>query len=304
MIEINMGQARKQREQANNKKPKIFSEDEASLPDRAPEESEGVEKVFGPLLDKLHSVWLAWDNRPIMDRIDLKDLKLVKEMVSYLGSSERLKIARKLEDAYYRNRSIENYVKFRREVPGVEIDAEYFFDYEQFSYLKKELARHGIDTECLFGVFDGFEPDIDELCLQLLEAIIAKKRLPKSGPGYIDKRKSAISESFIDYLVVVMVELIAWKGQYERTGVLPKALLVLIRERLCGSNPDAFEEARKSDKKGHFMRSLYRALEQSRERASVRTLAKAMGISKSKLDRVLQEDPRIRDFIVNWKHPK
>lgn len=299
-----MVRPQKRRKQANKKESETVSCKKIAKETRSRNESKLVKKVFGPLWDRLKSRWLSWDNRPMLGYVNFKDPNVTDEMISYLGSSKRLEIARKLEEAYYRDHSIENYLKFRRSISDVEIDAEYFFDHDQFSYLQRELTRQGVDTECLYGVFDGFEPDIDELCLQLIELLVAKNRLPISGPGYINQRKNAISDSFINYLIVIMVERIAWKGQYGRSGVLPQALLVLIRERLCGSNPDAFEEAHKSNKNSDFVISLYQAVDQLREGASVRTLAKAMGTSKSKLDRFLKEAPEIRHYIEYRKRMK
>src|SRR5262249_28782909 len=95
--------------------------------------------------------------------------------------------------------------------------------------------KNGLDPWRVYSAFTGYEPSIDCLCLQLMELLVARDKLPKSGPEYINKRRNSISDTTINYIASTML-----KAYYDRGGnaKLPGALVVLLRHQLCGPNSD------------------------------------------------------------------
>jgi hypothetical protein len=137
-----------------------------------------------------------------------------------------------LAEAYEREPTLANYIKFSRTLGGsiarpIEIDP--------FS-IEMELRLFGIDPRLVSEALDGDESKINELALRLMEALVKRKKLEKSG-AHLQSRRMAISDSLIDYLVVAALE-----ATEEHDVPLSSALVRLIRERLCGVNPDRQNE--------------------------------------------------------------
>jgi hypothetical protein len=132
--------------------------------------------------------------------------------------------------------SLENYLQLRRSISEAELDVAVSGGMEAVFVLDSELKKHGINPNLVAGALNAFEPDIDELSLRLMECLVAKDKLPKSGPGYIEKRHQAIGDALVDYLIVTMLEAMEWNKS--NPIVIPPSLIVLIRDRLCGPSPD------------------------------------------------------------------
>ena len=88
----------------------------------------------------------------------------------------------KLFAEYQRSSSIATYLKIRRSFPEVEISAILFLP---LSYtFEDELERLRIGH--LVGrALDADEHNVDALCLRLMELLVERDALPKSGPGHI-----------------------------------------------------------------------------------------------------------------------
>jgi hypothetical protein len=123
-----------------------------------------------------------------------------------LGSDARLAQFKTLVSAYEHDPDLENYVRLRRDFPEVEIDVGQFGGVEQFYELEPELSRHGIEEVVALGAFDADQFDIDELSLRLMECLISRAKALNRVPGYIDERRRAISDTLINYLIVMMLE--------------------------------------------------------------------------------------------------
>jgi hypothetical protein len=106
------------------------------------------------------------------------------------------------------------------------------------SKLEEEFARRSINPQLIADSLDANEHSIDALSLCLLELLVARSKLPNSGAGYIQKRRCAISDATINYLVVYMLEALDRHGESIR---IPASMVVLIREQLCGSRPDLLQ---------------------------------------------------------------
>src|SRR6266478_22784 len=142
-------------------------------------------------------------------------------------------------DAFREKATINTYVRLRRKWPDVEIQVGVFSDVTRsFPELEKQGINPDLATIVMHPDIPGHEKldAIDKLCLRLMECLIVKRKLPNDGPGFIDKRRNAISQALINYLVIIMLEALEWSTRAVR---IPSSLIMLIRELLCrGVNPD------------------------------------------------------------------
>ena len=193
-------------------------------------------------------------------------------------SEERLASFKQLVLGYEKRPTVANYLQIRCEFPEVEIQVGRFGGIEALFALEKEFASQGIDPMLIAGVLDGNEPGIDELCLRLLELITSKDELPKEGPGSIAKRRQAISDATINYLIVEILEGVE---RWDDLIRIPASLILLIRERLCGSNPDLHQSylTRERFREAVFNAGLNYA--QTGKPISIRKLAAAAGVSRA-----------------------
>jgi hypothetical protein len=134
----------------------------------------------------------------------------------------------------------------------------------------------------IVGALDAYEPDIDAVCLRLLELLEAKRNLPKEGFGFIEARRKAISDATVNYLIVEILEGIDRCGRWIR---MPASLVVLLREQLCGSNPDLHQHylAQQRFRQAAFNAGL--SFQQTGKPISVRKLAAANDVSPATAER-------------------
>src|SRR5262249_50772345 len=158
------------------------------------------------------------------------------------------------------------------------------------------------DPMLLVGASVADEPDIDALCLQVLELLVTRGKLPKEGPGFIEKRRKATSDTTINYLIVEILEAIQ-----RYTQSVPASLVVLIREQLCGSNPVLHQRRLAGER---FRSAAFNAglhFQQTGEQISIRKLADAAGVSRGTAERWRADKHFLRLFesgrrFANSKH--
>jgi len=206
-------------------------------------------------------------------------------------SGERLEVFKQLVFSYRRDPTIENYVRIRREFPEIEIQVARFGGLEMLFSFEEELKKSGIDPELVAGTLDAHEPSIDELSLCLMERLIAKNKLPTDGPGYLERRRSAISEAMVNYLIAVMLEALDWNHEKVR---VPASLIVLIRDRLCGTNPDLHTEYLSREHRQNAAITAGQIFDGRGETISVRKLAKALTVPPSTAARWLADEEFLR----------
>jgi hypothetical protein len=212
------------------------------------------------------------------------------EYLAYLAkvfgwSHERLPLLTKFVDEYRHERSIENYLRVRREFREVDIRVEYFSGTDPLSALEEEFERRGVDPHLIAAALKGNDPSIDELCLHLMELLVARDKLPKEGPGHIERRRNAISDAMVNYLIAMILE----AGDMD--GSWPPSLDLLIRHQLCGSNPDLHETYLLKQKRENLVNA-YDQLLAAGEEPSVRRLASMAGVPRSTAHRWLKETAR------------
>jgi hypothetical protein len=153
-------------------------------------------------------------------------------------SDERLAMFKQLIGAYRHKPNIENYLLIRHAFPEVEIQIGRFSGIEPHFALEKDFEKQGVKPDLVAAALDADEPSLDALSLCLIERLVARGRLPKERPGHIQKRRNAISDSTVNFLITTMLESLDW---HEETCRVPASLIVLIRQQLCASNPDLYE---------------------------------------------------------------
>jgi hypothetical protein len=215
-----------------------------------------------------------------------KRVRKHREVAKLLGSDERLAVFKEFVVAYRKDPSIQNYVRIRHEFPKLEILVAHFTPAEMM-IPRKEFIKQGIDPLLVVRALGGEEPSIDALCLRLLELLIARSNLPKTGPGYIEKRRNSISDATIDYLVVKMLEALDAAGKLVR---IPASLVVLTRELLGGPNADLHRYIFQKKKFYNAASAAAKIFDQGNERISVRKLAAVAGVSRSTAARLLDDE--------------
>jgi hypothetical protein len=214
----------------------------------------------------------------------------IEKVAKQIGwSNHRLDIFTQLVTAYRQNPTIENYVRVRRLFPEVGIQVAEFGGIEPLFALEDDLKKVGVAPDLVAAALDANEPSIDALCLRLLQCLITRENLPKDGPGFIQKRRRAISDSTVNYLIVAMLESYDW---HEETFRVPASLIVLIRHQLCGTSPDLHKEFLSRERRQNVAISVGQRLKPG-EKLSINKLRNWTDIPRSTAARWLNDD----DFL-------
>jgi hypothetical protein len=256
-----------------------------------------------PETPRTRFVELAWFRRPHVARAVFDDppdnvvetpeevaerARTQSELAKKLGwEPQRLARFKQLVLRYDKHPTIANYLQIRRDFPEVEVEVGFFSGIDAPFKLEEKLAGQGFDPMLLVGALAAYEPDIDALCLRLLELLVTRGKLPKEvGPGTIEKRRKAISDATINYLIMEILEAIDRCGQSIR---FPSSLVVLIREQLCGLNPRLHQLylARHRFRQAAFNAGL--SFQQTGKPISVRKLADANDVSRGTAERWLAD---------------
>ena len=182
--------------------------------------------------------------------------------------------------AYKDNPSIEHYVKLRRENPNAEIEVAVIGGFEQAGFMQPELQKYGLDLDLVRSAMFGDPSSMAELSLRLLERMIEAKSLSKSGKTHLTRRGLGIPDSLINWLIASMLDG-ASRDDYLH---IPRELIVLIRERLGGSNP-GYEQAHRIDELRTRAMFIGAKLKARGIEPSFRVMGKIMGVAPSTVKR-------------------
>jgi hypothetical protein len=200
-------------------------------------------------------------------------------------SSEKTELFIDAVVAYRKNASIENYLFIRQKFPEVEIQVAQFGGIEALFALQADFKDQGINPDLIAGALDGVEASVDALCLRLLELLLEREKLPKKGPGSIDRRRKAISDASVSYLITTILEAYDWNEDVYR---VPASLVVLIRHQLCGGQPDLETEYRLRERKKNVAIAVAQELKPD-ERLSINKLKAVAGIPRTTAARWLND---------------
>jgi len=143
-----------------------------------------------------------------------------------------------LSKAYKNNPSLEHYVQLRRENPDAEIEVSVIGGMDQLFFMEPELRKYGFDPALVASVMDADTNAISELSLQLMEKIIEAESMSRRGETHLARRGLAVPDKLINWLIGCMLDGLSWNDELH----IPRDLIVLVRERLSGSNPE-YEQA-------------------------------------------------------------
>jgi hypothetical protein len=186
--------------------------------------------------------------------------------------------------SYKSDPSIENYIKLRREDPDAEIEVSVIGGIDQLFYMESELRRFGIDPELAVGAMDADPSAISELSLQLMEKIIERRKLSKEGGTHLTRRGLVIPDKLIDWIICCSLDALSWTDNLE----IPRDLIVLIRERLCGSNPE-YEQASRAHQQRMRAAIIGGQLKARGVTPTLRMLAELLGVAPSTVKRWFAE---------------
>jgi hypothetical protein len=225
-------------------------------------------------------------NKLLNEEIEKRRTEKIKAATETLGwSEERLSTFKELAFTYREEPSAENYLRLRESFPEVEVQIAQFAGIDPLFALEDEFKKLGIEPANVAAALDGDEPSIDKLSLRLLTLLVARDKLPKSEPGYSQKRRETITDAMVDYLIVTMLEAFDW---HEETFRVPGSLVVLIRHHICGTMPDLHAAYLLKEKRQNAAIRAGQLLKPG-EKISVSKLAKLAGIPRSTAARYLAE---------------
>lgn len=212
----------------------------------------------------------------------LKVSAIAKE---FRWSKKRLTLFKQLVVDYRQKPTIENYLRVRRQFPEIEILIDEFGGIDPLFVLGKEFQDQGIDPQLIAECLDAYEPSIDALCLRLMERIIEREKISKNEPGHIEKRRAAIADAMVNYLIVTILESFDWN---ERRVRIPASLVVLIRHQLTGTKPDLHTSYLAKERLHNLAIMIAQELKPN-EKLSINKLASLASIPRSTAARWLKD---------------
>ncbi|MBK8158772.1 MAG: hypothetical protein IPK59_08440 [Rhodospirillaceae bacterium] len=189
-----------------------------------------------------------------------------------------------LKEIFREDGSLESYLLIRRSFPNQKVEVGRFGGVDPFLVMRAELEEHGVVPTLILGVMDGDEVQIDELALRIMEWLVVRSALIKSGQTHLKIKREAVPDSLIDYLLMIIIE------SCERHSVsMPPALVVLLRERLGGPNPARHARYEISEKQKEAV-WVAAQIFGANESISIRRLAKELNIEPSTISRWFKKE--------------
>lgn len=219
-------------------------------------------------------------------REERREQKLkIREITQKFGwARQRFDQFTSLALAYRKEPSIEHYLAIRTEFPELDIQIGFSGGMDPLCALEDKLRQYGIDPALVAGAMDGFEPDIDKLCLVLMERIVARDEI--SGPGQIQQRRATISDAMINYLIAFMLEGFDWLDEEVR---IPASLILLIRHQLGPLKGDLHAEYKSREARNNTAWFVGQVLKPNEKLSINRFIRLASGISRSTAARWLKD---------------
>lgn len=179
--------------------------------------------------------------------------------------------------------TIENYVRLRRANPNADIEVSVIGGFDSMFYMRSELERYGIDPELLGGVLDADPEAINEISLRLMEKMIEARQVEQSGETHLIRRGLAVPDKLIDWVICCSLDGLSWNDEL----TLSRDLIVLIRERLGGSNPQ-YEQEGVVRRNKHNAEMLAGQLKAQGVTPTFRSLGRLLGVAPSTVKRWFQ----------------
>lgn len=196
--------------------------------------------------------------------------------------------------AFKSDPTIRNYLTLRKERPDEEIEISVLGGIDQLFALEEELRRYDIDPALVAGALDADEGAVSELSLLLMERLIEAEDAMRRGETQLVRRGLAIPDQLVDWLICVMLEALSWNADLN----ISRDLIVLIRERLSGTNPH-YKRLEEAYSRRHNAAIIGGQLKAKGHDPSIREIAKILNLQPSTISRLFR-DGSFEEEVAFW----
>jgi hypothetical protein len=193
---------------------------------------------------------------------------------------------------YGNSPTIENYLRLRRQHPDGEIEIATTGGIEFLFSQAEELRLNGIDPNLVDKVLDADLPAQAEMSLLLIERVIERDEIKRSGETHIVSRKRAISDTLVNYLIGTALDSMSWNDELE----ISPELIVLIKHQLGNLTSQYEIELERQERRSQAFTVALQILARG-QTPTYRKVGRALGVQASTVMRWFPD----RDFIAEMK---
>jgi hypothetical protein len=190
-----------------------------------------------------------------------------------------------LSRAFKDSPTIENYLSLRRANPNSEIEVAFTNGLDWLFANETLLRENGIDPQWFASSLDANVEAISKMSLHLLDKLVDRSRLEKSGETHVMSRGVAISDSLVNYLIAVMLDALSWNDDL----YIPRDLLVLTRYQILGEEPAQLKQL-ESHRLEHDIAYIGAQILEYGRQVTTREIAKILNINASTVSRIFPGD--------------
>jgi len=151
-------------------------------------------------------------------------------------NDERMKQFATLAVDFRKDPSIEQYLRIRKSFPELDIQIDISGGIDALFAIEKKCEQYGVDPGLVADAMDGSERHIDTLCLVLMDRLVTRGKI--AGAGALQRKRAAISDAMVNYLIAFMLE---GADRTDEEIRLPASLILLIRHQLGALKGDLHE---------------------------------------------------------------
>ena len=188
-------------------------------------------------------------------------------------------------------RTLREYLRIRREEPEKYIGLNFSFGLDWLLANEKILERHDLQLQDIARSLDGDSEAVSRICLDLMDRVLQRKDLEKSGATHVVSSKQGISDALVNYLIWIMLESLV-KNEIHS---LPTDLIVLIGYQIGTFEGTKFDANIEHD--GKRFAILFLAIEclMNNQTPTMRKLASECGLNVSTVSRMFPENSLQRE---------
>lgn len=197
---------------------------------------------------------------------------------------------RELSRLFKADPTIENYLKLRAENPDREIEVGVTGGLDWLLANDQLLIENDIQPRWVAGALDADHDSISRISLALLQKLADRKQLITQGKTHLASRGEAISDSFANYLIAIMLDSLSWNNDLQ----IPRDLIVLTRYQLFGTEYPAMEKRWRSYELEKRILWLAVGILETGQGFTAREIAKALKINVSTISRLYPGDSLVK----------
>ncbi|HBT34578.1 MAG TPA: hypothetical protein DEB52_00515 [Hyphomonas sp.] len=199
-----------------------------------------------------------------------------------------------LSKAFKDNPTLEHYLELRRQNPGKLIEVATNWSLEWVFANEERLRDLDIEPEDVVGSLDADEASASRVSLRLIELLVERRAREALGETHLVGRGEAVSDSFLNYLIAMMLDALDWNDQM----IIPRDLIVLIKHQL---RAEVSVEARDMQARHnrHTAVSLGAQLMKQGTPVSLGIVAKMMNVERSTVMRWFKDGDFVKE-VEDW----